>query len=214
MTTAAARPIAFLNTSYDEVEKMLLDGKTPREVADYLAEPVGNVMGVWSGLRDAGKVKATNFPAAAAGGAPAVPTPPRHMPDLRVTEPISRGANDLLTRAAAIDDKRIQAALARARKAMTDLAGLVTTWQSKSAARNRIARLEAELRIARAELRDAPKQAGGGTAPADPSAPTPDVAVEDDGVTCRRGCGRNDFTTKQSRGQHERHCAGAEPASG
>lgn len=218
MTTPTAPRIDFLNTTLDEVVKLLRDeGKNVKEAAEFLAEPIPNVMGVWTWLRDTKQVEARNMTPAPAPAAPqrphAAPVSPTarpvHTPDPDVATRIA-GATDVLVKAASIDNKRIQGALARARKAMTDLAGLVADYEGKTATRNRIARLEAELRVARAELTGRSPMAatsGGGSAVAASDS-------EDDGKTCRKGCGRDDFQSAHSRGQHERHCNGPAATDG
>lgn len=208
MTAPARQRIDFIQSTYDDVAKELLAGKTPAETAEYLGESVPNVMGVWADLRNAGKVEARNFtqqvarPVVQNGGQPSAP--PRHETNPVLAQRIA-DSTDLLVKAASIDDKRIQAALGRARKAMVDLAGLIEHHESKSAARNRIARLEAELRIAKAELRGEPGSAtanGGGTGKGGYTR-KPEAPVE-----CRKGCGRM-CSTAAGRVSHERNCTGA-----
>jgi hypothetical protein len=203
--TQTRQRIDFLNTSYDEVEKELLSGKPPREVAELLAEPIPNVMGVWSDLRNAGKVQPQNFPVGAARPAPQnIGGPPRHTPNPDLSQRIA-GATDLLVRAAEIDERRIQAALGRARKAMTDLAGLVEKYESKASTRSEIAKLEAQIRVLKAEL----------TGPVEGKRPLTDAQREHlakmreqttQPVDCPK-CGRT-CASKAGLSSHERNCTG------
>lgn len=213
MTTTTRPKIDFLNSNWDEVAGHLKDGKTPREIADLLAESLPSVMGVWKHLRDTGEAEARNFTPPPALTPPPRTTPsstvrprpaeaPRHTPDPALAQRIA-GSTDLLVKAAGIDDKRIQAALGRARKAMVDLAGLIETYEGKAAARSRIARLEAELRIAKAELAGP----GSATAHGGETGRGGYTRKPEEPVECRKGCGRM-CSTAAGRVSHERNCTG------
>lgn len=108
-------------------------------------------------------------------------------------------AVELLARAANIEDRRIQAALGRARKAMTDLAAEVNRYESKHETRARIAELEEELRALKAEAR-------GGKVSKQPP------AYSGEPLACRKGCGRTS-PNPQGRSAHERFCDFAGDAS-
>lgn len=67
--------IDFINTTRDEVTEKLRTGMTPGEVAAELQEPVQNVMGVWSDLRNNGMAP-SSAPAVQARPAQPVPRSP------------------------------------------------------------------------------------------------------------------------------------------
>lgn len=197
--------VELLNATRSEVEEALLSGKAPAEVVRELQEPMPNVLTIYRDLRDDGRLKAGNFVTPAPSLTEqierqrpngAVPAKPTHSPSPEVAQRIG-DSTDLLVRASRIEDKRIQGALGRARKAMVDLAGLVEAWEGKSAARNRIARLEAELRVARAELtgRPTPPQRDGTRRQVGEPA-----ACSKCGKVCANNTGRV---------AHERHCTAA-----
>jgi hypothetical protein len=139
----------------DQVESDLIANMSPKEVADRYKVPIADVAAIFHRLREDGHINAN------AGGRAAstpsrpvsIPDRPRHTPAEDVKARIA-SATELLVRADGITDKRIQGALARARKAMTDLAGLVTMHEQQSEARTKIAALEAELASAKAALRN------------------------------------------------------------
>lgn len=104
-------------------------------------------------------------------------------------------AVELLARAANMDDRRVQGALGRARKAMTDLAAQVNRWEEQNGARERLAELEEEIRAIRAQLRGGRK------------AETKKLETRGKGeFACRKGCGRIS-PNPQGRAAHERFCA-------
>lgn len=100
-------------------------------------------------------------------------------------------AVELLVRAADMDDRRVQAALGRARKAMTDLAAQVTRYDEQNGACERLAELEEEIRAIRAQMR-------GGRKTETKKQVTGEFA-------CRKGCGRVS-PNPQGRAAHERFC--------
>ncbi|HET6910191.1 MAG TPA: hypothetical protein VFH54_12685 [Mycobacteriales bacterium] len=116
-------------------------------------------------------------------------------------------AVELLARADSIDDRRIKAALGRARKAMTDLAGLVAKHDEQGAARARIAQLEQELAAAKAALRGNRTRAR--TRGADDQAPPPGRQQG----RARVGCGQRSRLSCR-RPRPETHRRGVQRRSG
>lgn len=216
--------VQTINATVAEIEDQLRAGRKIEEVARDLMEPRNNVIAIWHAMRQRGEIgEAPQAPAAAPAPTLApVPTPApaetteeppapvaaRSLPDMReqarqVVQPRpefkqrATNAVELLARADSMDDKRVQGALGRARKAMTDLAAQVHRYESQDEARSRVAALEEELRAARAALRG--------------STPTRNTkhVTSNEPLACRKGCGRTS-PNPQGRAAHERHCtAGA-----
>lgn len=115
-------------------------------------------------------------------------------------------AVELLSRAADMDDRRVQGALGRARKAMTDLAAQVNRYDEQNGARERLAELEAEIAAIKAQLRGGskPKQARKELS-AEQIAKMQEANKNDE--PCVHGCG---FVAKNKAGKsaHERSCSG------
>lgn len=147
-----------LNVTVAQIEDALLHGQSVPDFAREWSEPPANVLAVFRRLQDEGRIP-RNAPSQVATK-PAAPSLSVLRADARAAvqprpEFKERATNavELLARAEHINDRRIQAALGRARKAMTDLAGLVTKYEESSATRARIAELEAELRALRSSNR-------------------------------------------------------------
>lgn len=129
------------------------------------------------------------------------------------TRPISRrpgGAmNDdtsidaLLTRAARSDSARIRAAAHKVQDAVQRLRDAYIEDESKREARERVARLEAELAAAKAALRGKPST---------PKAIRPQVAPVDGGIPCPNDCGKVSVNAAGA-SAHARFCTVEKAAS-
>lgn len=193
MTAPARQRIDFIQSTYDEVEKELLAGKTPAEVADYLGESVGNVMGVWADLRNAGKVEARNFTPTAVPSSTGSMRPTQDVRPPATASLIERGQKHPLPKIRGLADKAHKA-LAALHAALEDDAG-------KAAARAEVARLEAQLAAAKAKLK--------GTTTVTPAAASKPTSTGTH--PCRAdGCDRT-FDSGQGRALHERRAH--EPAA-
>lgn len=185
-----------LNISPEQIKAELLKGLSPSQVAQEWSEPMANVLAVYRLLQGRGELPAANQAPTAAR-----PSPPTHSPAPEVKARIA-SATDLLVRADGIQDKRVQSALARARKAMTDLAELVNRHESQAEARAEIADLEERLRAARVALR------GGKTR----TATRKPATVHEGGYPCpNEGCERVSANPQGAAG-HARFCKAAATA--
>lgn len=106
----------------------------------------------------------------------------------------------LLRRAAQSESKRIRNAAERVTDALDRLREAFAEDESKRAARERVAKLEEELRAAKAALRGSP---GRGV-----PAPRKTRTYSGEPLTCRKGCGK-ESPNAQGRAAHERHCTHA-----
>lgn len=182
--TQTRQKIDFINTTYDEVEQRLLGGQTPAEVAEYLTEPVPNVMGVWADLRNRGDVDARNFTQKVATRQEPTMTQPPQAPHTTTSE--------LLARARQLDHKTIQTAVKRVDTAIERLSEVMTKHESQARARLEISRLERALADAKAKLRGGVSTKPAGTPPSG-------------SYECRKGCGKVS-PNSQGRAAHERFC--------
>lgn len=128
--------ITFAHTTIEEVEKRLLDGQSPRDVGDALDEPLANIIGVWSILRDEGKVQARNFPAQQAS------TPSQ-----------TRIAGNIVERGLTHSSGKVKRLAERAQTALAALGAELAKHDQQAKARAEVDRLEAELSAARERLR-------------------------------------------------------------
>lgn len=126
--------IATTNATVPEIEAALRGGKKIDEVVREFMEPRNNVIAVWQAMRQRGE----------SDGAPSAPAAAKGA------------ADDLLAAAERSPSKRIQAAGKRAQAALDKVRDLIEADAGKAAARARVARLEAELRAAKAALKGTP----------------------------------------------------------
>lgn len=206
--------IPTLNATVAQIEDMLRAGQSIEATARELQEPRNNVIGVWRAMEARGDTPTT--PGAPVPGArPLASVPPRPS-----AQSDALSVDALANAAARSSSKRTQALgvklldlskIVRQRLAEERDAAEAAERQKaeREAAAAEVARLEEQLRAARAKLRPGGRGGSGSMSRPENSAGGKALAAKYAGTSpCSKGCGRDLTNAPGPRAKHENNCGG------